>query len=435
MYRTAWLFLCLLMELGFSVSYAEDRRILFRIDGKETSVEEFEHYYTQVYAVSRVSVEQFLPHFLYYKLKVADAKRQSWDTITDFRLQCTALQNEILKSEQRGVPQKQDTLLNWVRFRQISFLLPQHASSEQERVARQRIDSVYTALKNGIPFEKLAQSYVKAPLSSPYLDGEWIPERCLIKEFAGQLNTLKKGSYSAPFFSPLGIHIVYLLDRRQGVYSSETTGNAALQKIADSGLPERKDSLLNKTRMELCQVSDGLLAAYWDKRHGGTKSGNISDKELQNYFESHKNDYAWDLPHFKGGVIHCLNKKVASKLKKRLKKCPLDKWNEEISAFSQENPEWKVVVETGLFQIGTNPYVDKLAFKCGHFTPRTDLPYAFVLGKCLKKGPEDFQDVRDEVQRDYRLWTERAQMEELKRGFRIEINQDILKTVNCSGKK
>ena len=41
----------------------------------------------------------------------------------------------------------------------------------------------------------------------------------------------------------------------------------------------------------------------------------------------------------------------------------------------------------------------------------------------------------NEVQRDYRLWTERTQMEELKRGFRIEINQDILKTVNCSGKK
>ena len=100
MCRIAWLFLCLLMGLKFSVSYAEDRRVLFRIDGEETSVEEFEHYYTQVYAVSRVSVERFLPHFLYYKLKVADAKRQSWDTITDFRLQCSALQNEILKSEE-----------------------------------------------------------------------------------------------------------------------------------------------------------------------------------------------------------------------------------------------------------------------------------------------------------------------------------------------
>ena len=55
-----------------------------------------------------------------------------------------------------------------------------------------------------------------------------------------------------------------------------------------------------------------------------------------------------------------------------------DKWNEEISFF-QENPGMKVVAETGLFQIGTNPYVDKLAFKCGHFnSSRTDLPYAFL---------------------------------------------------------
>lgn len=423
------------MGLNFSVSYAEDRKVLFRIDGEETSVEEFEYYYTQAYAVSRVSAEQFLPHFLYYKLKVADAKRQNWDTLTDFRLQCSVLQNEILKSEEKEVPQKQDTLLNWVKFRQISFLLPQHASSDQEREAKQRIDSVYMALKNGTSFEKLARSYMKAPLSFPYLDGEWIPERCLIKEFTEQLNTLEKGNYSAPFFSPLGIHIVYLLDREQGVCPSGTAGNLTVQKVVNSGVVVRKDSLLNETRMELRQVSDGLLAAYWDKRHGGTESGKISDRELQSYFESHINDYTWDLPHFKGGVIHCLNKKVASKLKKRLKKCPLDKWNEKISAFSQENPEWKVVVETGLFQIGTNPYVDKLAFKCGHFTPRTDLPYVFVLGKRLKKGPEDFQDVRDEVQRDYRLWTERTQMEELKRGFRIEINQDILKTVNCSGKK
>ena len=64
MYRIAWLFLCLLMGLEFSVSYAEDRRVLFRIDGEETSVEEFEHYYTQVYAVSRVSVGTVLASFL-----------------------------------------------------------------------------------------------------------------------------------------------------------------------------------------------------------------------------------------------------------------------------------------------------------------------------------------------------------------------------------
>lgn len=435
MYRIVWLCLCLLIGLEYSVSYAGEHRVLFRIDGEETLVEEFEYYYNQVYAVSRVSVEQFLPHFLYYKLKVADAKRQNLDTLTDFRLQCNILQSEILRAEQKNISKKQTTPLNWVRFRQISFFLPQHASSYQERMAKQRIDSVYTALKSGMSFEKLAQSYVKKMLCSPYWDGEWIPERCLIKEFAEQLNTLEKGDYSTPFVSPLGIHIVYLLDREQGVYPPGRVEDVSLQGFSNANVFEQKDSLLSKTQMKLRQVSDGLLAAYWDKRHVGICAGNVSDRELQKFFESHKKDYAWNLPHFKGGVIHCLNKKVASKLKKKLKKCSLDKWNEKISAFSQENPEWKVAVEIGLFQIGTNPYVDKLAFKCGQFTPRTDLPYAFVLGKRLKKGPEDFKDVRDKVQRDYHLWIEKSQLEELKRGFRIEINQDILKTVNCSGKK
>ena len=64
MCRIAWLFLCLLMGLKFSVSYAEDRRVLFRIDGEETSVEVLAHYYAQVYAASRVSLEQVLPRVL-----------------------------------------------------------------------------------------------------------------------------------------------------------------------------------------------------------------------------------------------------------------------------------------------------------------------------------------------------------------------------------
>ena len=129
---------------------------------------------------------------------------------------------------------------------------------------------------------------MKAPLPSPYLDGEWIPERCLIKEFAGQLNTLKKGNYSAPFFFSFRYsHRVFIGSQARCVFIRSDCKYGCAEG-ANSVSTERTDSLLNKTRMELCQVADGLLAAYWDKRHGGTKSGNISDKELQSYFESHK---------------------------------------------------------------------------------------------------------------------------------------------------
>ena len=414
--------LYLMMGVCIFSSHAEEREVVFRIDGKATSVGEFAHYYARIHAVNGISPEGFLPHFLYYKLKVADARKKGWDTLPDFRLQCDVLQRELEKTEKRKtlnpVPMK------WVRFRQISILLPQHVSAAQERRARQSMDSVYAALKGGAAFEKVAQNY---PLftSSPYTDGEWIPEVCLVKEFSAQLDTLKKNEYSAPFFSPLGVHVVCLLDARQGYYPE--ADNAATGGPAGSPATDEMDCRQD--------IVDGLLAAYWDKRHIVGPSGAVSDKDLADYFEAHKKDYAWEFPHFKGGVIHCLNKKAAAKLKKRLKKLPLSEWTNEIAKASQENPDLKAEADTGLFQIGTNPYVDKLAFKCGDLPSRTDLPYTFILGKRLKKGPEEWEDVRGEVLRDYRLSVEKTQMEALKQGFQIEINQDILKTVNCSGKK
>ena len=415
--------LCLYLMCVGVTSYAEEREVVFRIDGEATSVEEFAHYYARIHAVNGISTEHFLPHFLYYKLKVADAKKQGWDTLPDFRLQCSVLQNEMGREREsralKSVPMK------WVKFRQISILLPQHVSAIQERQAMQRMDSVYAALKEGADFEALARNYSsEASASSLYADGEWIPEVCLVKEFSEQLGTLKKNDFSAPFFSPLGIHVVCLLDCKQEDYPAS--------KAEVANIPKEESE---PDSVEWKQITEGLLAAYWDKRHVVAPSGNAGNKELEDYFEAHKNEYAWELPHFKGGVVYCLNKKAASKLKKKLKKLLLNEWKEKIDAFSKEDASLKAEVEVGLFQIGSNPYVDKLAFKCGHFTPRTDLPYTFVLGKRLKKGPEDFTDVRAEVQRDYRLSMEKSRLEELQQRFRIEINQDILKTVNCSGKK
>lgn len=190
--------LCLYLMCVGVTSYAEEREVVFRIDGEATSVEEFAHYYARIHAVNGISTEHFLPHFLYYKLKVADAKKQGWDTLPDFRLQCSVLQNEMGREREsralKSVPMK------WVKFRQISILLPQHVSAIQERQARQRMDSVYAALKEGADFEALARNYSsEASASSPYADGEWIPEVCLVKEFSEQLDALKKMTFPRRF--------------------------------------------------------------------------------------------------------------------------------------------------------------------------------------------------------------------------------------------
>ena len=95
----------------------------------------------------------------------------------------------------------------------------------------------------------------------------------------------------------------------------------------------------------------------------------------------------------------------------------------------------KCAYESGFYRIGDNVYVDKLAFKCGGFEPKEGYPYTWVLGEKLKKGPENLEDVRDKVVDGYRKQQKKDRMERLKQKYRVEINEEVLKTVNNEGNK
>jgi hypothetical protein len=56
-------------------------------------------------------------------------------------------------------------------------------------------------------------------------------------------------------------------------------------------------------------------------------------------------------------VIHCQNRKAASKIKKKLKKLPLSEWEKVLSQEAIRDSVYHAELETGLFQIGKNPYV------------------------------------------------------------------------------
>lgn len=59
----------------------------------------------------------------------------------------------------------------------------------------------------------------------------------------------------------------------------------------------------------------GLFVA---KYQSGDEAWNEDD--LERFFKQHKSDYAWELPHYRGAVIHCKDRKTASAIKKQLKK-------------------------------------------------------------------------------------------------------------------
>ena len=93
----------------------------------------------------------------------------------------------------------------------------------------------------------------------------------------------------------------------------------------------------------------------------------------------------------------------------------------------------RIRVEKGLFKPGDNGTIDRMVFKIQN--PKTDAanadyPIDAVYGKKLKKYPDDYTDVRAQVVADYQNYLEKEWIASLRRRYPVEINQEVLKTVN-----
>ena len=88
-------------------------------------------------------------------------------------------------------------------------------------------------------------------------------------------------------------------------------------------------------------------------------------------------------------------------------------------------------MEKGIFRQGDNALVDSVVFKKDTTVTKVkDYPYDAVFGKVLKKGPEDYTDVRGHVVADYQDQLEREWVGALRRKYTFTVNEDVLKTVN-----
>lgn len=320
--------------------------------------------------------ESVLSHTESFALKVALAEKLGIDTLSDFRIQ-EAHYRKLLNEEVKETNSSNVALqrCEWFKISSITRPLSQHASSALEKEEKQRMDSIYNALLGGEDFKALASRY---SLNSSDGESEWIPEIYLLQEWNSILKNLKKDEVSLPFYSPVGIHIVRWEARGLRNENLSSTKGVSVQ--------------------EWTQLREALMVATLEKKY--RKPLMFTEKDLEDYFEDHKKTYSWELPHYKGAVVHCRNKKEAKRIRKWLKKHPFETWEKHFNQVTagMEQPPY---MECGLYQIGTNEYIDKLVFKCGDFEPLEDLPYSFVVGKKLKKGPKNYLDVRDAVVKDY----------------------------------
>lgn len=208
--------------------------------------------------------------------------------------------------------------------------------------------------------------------------------------------------------------------------------NEKLNAFVDSELLAYEDSQLEKKyddfRFLMQEYHDGILLFEVSNKEVWEKASKDTDG-LDKYFNAHKADYTWEKPHYKGHVIYCKDKATFKIAKSIVKKSDIDSIDKYLRTRLNDSVQY-VKIEKGLYVQGENKVIDNKIFKTKEeYTPATEYPYVFVVGKMLKNTPENYTDVRGLVTADYQEYLEKEWIQSLRAKYPYTVNQEVLKTV------
>ena len=449
--------------------------IIMTVAGVDVPRSEFEYSYNKNNTdgvIDKKTVEEYVDLFINYKLKVQAALDAHLDTTTAFRQEFAQYRDQQIlptfvtdadmlaeahKVYDQTVEQiGPDGLVNAAH---ILIRTPQKATDEQQREAKRRIDSVYTALKAGADFETLAKQVSQDP-GTAQRGGVlgWFSRHQMVKEFEDEAFALQPGQMSKPFQSAFGWHLILMKERKQLEpfdYHRDNIFKFLEQRGVRNAIPERKleamvkatdnvktrDMLLEERADSLSQVDpemrylikeyhDGLLLYEISNRTIWDKAAK-DEESLELYFKKNKKKYQWDEPRFKGMAYHVKQQSDVKAVANCVKKLKFEAWNEALRTTFNGDSIIRIRVEKGLFKKGDNALIDRECFKVADAKVDSvkGYPIDAVYGKMLKK-PEDYTDVRGLVTADLQDEMERFWVADLRKKYPYTVNENVLKTVN-----
>ena len=459
-----------------TLAFAQNDPTIMTINGVPVSRSEFEYSYNKNNSegvIDKKTVDEYVDLFINYKLKVAAAIDAKLDTMTSFKKEFAQYRDQqvrpsfitdtdVEKEAKNIYDQTQhyvDSLGGLINPSHILVKVSQKASEEEQRVAREKADSIYNAIVGGADFGELARK-CSDDKGSAVNGGElsWIQPGQTVQEFEKAAYALNKGEMSRPVLSPFGYHIIKMNDRKMFV-PYDTVKADIITFIDRRGIRERiidqkideivaasnntvtKEQLLEQKAEEL-SANDSDLANLIREYHDGLLLYEISNREvwekgakdeagLANFFKKNKKKYTWDSPRFKGIAYHVKDQADVKAVKNSVKGLSFDKWAEKLRTTFNGDSVIRIRVEKGIFKVGDNKLVDREVFKKKdvEVTPTKDYPIDAVYGKVLK-APKEYSDVRGQVTADYQDKLEKEWVEQLRKRYTFTVNKDVLATVN-----
>lgn len=448
--------------------------VIMTINGEKVYRSEFEYSYNKNNSegvIDKKNVEEYVDLFVNYKLKVAAALEAKMDTMTSFQNEFAQYRDQQIRpalitdadveNQAKKIYENTKNSIGeqgLIRPAHIFLRVQQQAEQAAVEQAKVRIDSIYKALKAGADFAEMAKTLSQDPGSAP--EGgllPWIGPGQTLKEFEDNAYALQVGQMSEPFLSPAGYHIILMKERKQ-LEPYDSLRNNIMRFIEQRNL---RENIIEQKLEELVKSSGGLTKADIMKQkadsmqaadpelknlireyHDGLLLYEISNKlvwekaskdeeGLANFFKKNKKKYAWDEPRFKGIAYHVKVQEDVQAVKDCVKKLKFDDWAGALRKAFNNDSTIRIRVEKGLFKKGDNALIDRDVFKKDTtVTAVKDYPIDATFGKLLKKGPEDYTDVRGLVTADYQDQLEKDWVAELRKKYTFVVDKEVLKTVN-----
>ena len=457
---------------SLAVSAQVNDPVIMTVGGKPVLRSEFEYSYNKNNTdgvIDRKTVEEYVELFVNYKLKVAAALEEHFDTLTSFnkeyleyrdqQIRPTLIDDADIEAEARKIYQSTKDRIGpdgLVEPAHILLRLAQQADAQTQSKVKQRADSIYNALLAGADFAEMARKYSEDP-GSAQRGGSigQISRGQTLKEFEDATFALKDGEMSKPVLSSVGYHIIKMIkhadfppfdslreDIRNFIEARglrEAVINEKMEALAKQGnttpanlMNQRADSLAaidQDTKYLFQEYHDGLLLYEISNREVWDKASK-DEEGLKAFFKKNKKKYKWDSPRFKGIAYYAKDNKDIAAVKKSLKGVSFDKWAEVLRSTFNSDSVLKIRVEKGLFKKGDNVLVDKYEFDVDTIpAEKKDYPYCATYGKMLK-APKEMSDVRSQVTSDYQDAMEKKWLQGLRKKFPVVVNKDVVATVN-----